>query len=142
MLKRALIRIVVLTLAGMGAIALIGATAVSMRGAARDRITAFACEHGWISEKACYPTTVKSSFYENAASDIALKDQMERELAPILAEQERLKNEKREWDKNRRASELDVQKAFIIGCERDKLALMYDGKDVSTLDCRKGSDLR
>lgn len=141
-MKWALIRIGVATLAGVGAIALIGAAAVGMRGTARDNITAFACERGWISESTCYPDTMKHSIYDDIIADMVTKEQIEKEIAPILAEQERLKADKREWDKNIRASDREVQKAFIIGCERDKLALMRDGKDVSSLDCRKGSAIR
>lgn len=139
MMRRALIRTVVAALAGICVIALIGVAAVGMRGAARDNLTAFACERGWISEATCYPDTGRPSIYDGAISDMVVKDQMERELAPILAEQERIKAEKREWDKNRRASDLDFQKAFIVGCERDKLAQMQEGKDVSSWDCRKGN---
>jgi hypothetical protein len=67
---------------------------------------------------------------------------MEKDLAPIIAEQERLKAEKREWGKNSRASDQEIKRSFIVGCERDKLSMMQEGKDVSAVDCRKNSTVR
>ncbi|WP_148291079.1 hypothetical protein [Methylobacterium sp. B1] len=134
-------RIIVPTLAAIGALSLVVVLAVVARGVTRNSFRAHACEWRLISEATCYPEPGPGIFDE-IASEIAVKEQLNKDLAPILAEQERLKSERREWDKNARASELDVQKAFIVGCERDKLAMMQNGKDVSSVDCWKGSTLR
>jgi hypothetical protein len=141
MMKRIVTRVVVPIFAGIGAMSLIAVAAAGMRGSARDTLTAYACEWGLLSEATCYPDT-GSSRYGDILDEIMADRKMEKDLAPIIAEQERLKAEKREWGKNSRASDQEIKRSFIVGCERDKLSMMQEGKDVSAVDCRKNSTVR
>lgn len=142
MLKRILSRVVVPILACVGAVTLIALAAAGIRGRARDTMKIYACEWRLLDAATCYSNTPSSGFYDEAIDEITGRDELEKELAPIIAEQERLKADRRKWDKNSRSIDLDLQKAFIIGCERDKLFQLQDGKDVSSWDCRKNSRLR
>lgn len=141
MSRRLISRIIVPTLAAIGALSIVVVLAVVARGVAQNGFGTYACVWHLISETTCYPDS-GPTIYDEIASEIAAKDQLEKDLAPILAEQERLKSKQSEWDKNARAIDLDVQRAFIVGCEQDKLTMMRNGKNTSSIDCRKGSALR
>lgn len=137
MTKRLAIRFVVMALAGIGAASLIALVAAGIRSSTRETLFAYACEWRLLSDATCYPDTDRPSFYGEIAKQMAIEEEVKKELTPIIAEQERLKAEKRERDRNQRESDLQLYKSFIVGCERDKLVSMQGGKDVSNIDCRK-----
>lgn len=142
MIGSAVRRFVVPILAGIGAVSLITVLAAGTRESVRDTLTVYACEWHFLSEATCYTDTARSGVLDRIISEGALEADLDRELAPILAEQKAIEARNRQWEENKRSSDLDVQKAFILGCERDKLSRMKDRKDVSSIDCRKSSPFR
>src|SRR4051794_6771047 len=106
MLKRIATQFIVPALPVLGAVTLIAAASSAVRDISREKMTAYACEWRLLSDATCYPEPKGRSIFDDVAEQMAIERDLQKQLAPIIAEQKKIEASKREWDKGVEASDL------------------------------------